>query len=908
MTQVRFELNGSPVTARDEGQSLLQYLRGTACLNGAKNGCGTGQCGACTVLLDGRPVRSCVMPLARVEGKAVLTIEGLKGPDGGLHPIQKAFLDVGTVQCGFCTPGMVLATKALLDRVPDPTEEQICQALAANYCRCTGYVKIIEAVRLAAARLRGEEPGADWARTKEHTTLIWAEGEKQPAPGRVLGHALWDVDGPAKADGSLQYCNDMTRPDMLFGAFVWAPAPAGRLRALELDQARTMPGVFDILTGERVPGDNHLGTFEREQPVFCTERFAFLGDMLALVLADTEDHARAAAKAVRVEWDQVPGVYTIRQGLEEGAILAQNGRTVGDLDQARTRSAASVGANYQLERVEHGCLEPECALACYEQGLLTVYATTQSPFEIRRMLAAILALPEEQVRVVGTQLGGAFGSKCDAHVEAAAAVACAVTGRPVKVALDRRESLLLSTKRHAFETSYRVDVDSEGHILGLDAQLCSDAGPYDNLSTGVLMQACIFAGGPYQIPNLRVEGKAVRTNNVLGGAFRGFGINQGAICIETMLDEAARKLGMDPFEIRRRNALRPGASTVGGEVLRHSVGLLETIDACERLTKQALEEYRPRYPQGSKVLGVGVASGFKNVGVGKGVPDDGGCILTICEDGRLRMQVSGIDMGQGFRTAMLQLCAEATGFDPDQIDVFCGDTSATLPHGQAVGERQTLNSGRAVVEAAARLKEVCEKDPWQPGQRRSAQYRFVAPPTYKLEDERARREEGENYRNYPAYAYTTQAALVEVDKATGQVRVLKVIAAHDVGRAINPHIIEGQIQGSCSMGIGYALQEQFPSEKGVPLKLRYDQLGLPRAGETPDYEIALVEDPEPLGPFGAKGISEVATVPMTPAVLNAIYDAVGVRIRTLPATPQRILEALAQQEKTEEAVCNERLF
>ncbi len=892
-TEIRFALNGMQLSYTGTGEeTLLQYLRGVQCLNGTKNGCGTGHCGACTVLIDGRPVRSCITKLKRLDGKSIVTIEGL-APRGELHPIQKAFLDVGAIQCGFCTPGMVLATKALLDQNPDPTPEQIAKALERNYCRCTGYVKIIEAVSLAAARLRGETPGEAAIRFLEHSIVV-SEGGKplEPSKHRVLGNSLWDIDGAAKACGTLDYCDDLKRENMLFGAFVWAPAPRGVNLKLDTERAASMPGVRRILTGKDVPGDNHLGTFLREQEIFCQSEFQFMGDMLALVVAETEECARSGAAAVEVSYTPAEGIFTIEDGLKKNAVLAESGRKAGDMAAARNEADVVVSGSYKIERIEHACLEPESAMACMERGLLTVYATTQSPFEIRRMLAPILAVDEDNLRVVGTPLGGGFGSKCDAHIEAAAAVACYVLGQPVKITLNRRESLLLSTKRHAYQTHYEVGLGSDGTICYLDAELNSDAGPYDNLSTGVLMQSCIFASGPYHVPNVNIKGKAIRTNNVLGGAFRGFGINQGAICIETLLDEAAERLGMDPFELRKKNALRVGWKTTGGELLKSSVGILDTLSVCQRLTEKARAEYAPRYPQGNKVLGVGVASGYKNVGVGKGVPDDGGCILTIREDGRLEMRVSGIDMGQGFRTAMLQICAEATGWAVEKIDVISSDTARTLRHGQAVSERQTLNSGRAVVEAAARLKECCAKDPWHLGKTRSAEYYFVAPKTYKLEDEAGRQAAGDDYRNYPSYAYTTQAALVEVDKETGVVRVLKVIAVHDVGRAINPHIIEGQIEGSCSMGIGYALGEAFPSKDGVPTRMHYGKLGLPTASETPEYEIVLIEDPEPIGPFGAKGISEVATVPMTPAILNAIHDAVGVRIHSLPATPDKILAAL----------------
>ena len=893
--EIKFQLNGTAVRyTGDKDRTLLSYLRGTACLKGTKEGCGTGHCGACTVLKDGVPVRSCVTKMERLEGADILTIEGLT-PKEGLHPIQKAFLDVGAVQCGYCTPGMVLATKALLDRNPDPGREEIEEALRRNYCRCTGYVKIIEAVLLAAARLRGEEPPLSAVRAMEHSRIFLGSEEAKALPaGRILGHPLWDTDGPDKVSGRLAYCGDLDFPDMLYGAFVWAPVPRAERIELDLEAAGRMPGVRKILTWRDVPGDNHLGTFEREQEIFCRSEVFFLGDMLALVVAESEEQARNAAKAVTVSYREAEGIYSIEDGLAKGAVLAKASRDRGDLAAAKREDLIVVRGDYRLERVEHGCLETEAAVGIGEEDGVTVYATTQSPFEIRDMLSPVLNLPVSRIRVIGTPLGGAFGSKCDAHIEAAAAVAGKALGCPVKIVLNREESLRLSTKRHAYLTHYEIGVRKDGTFCYLDAEMSSDAGPYANLSGGVLMQGCIFAGGPYQIPHLRVRGQAVRTNNPLGGAFRGFGINQAAVCVETLLDEAAEKLGMDPFAIRIKNALTVGSETVGGETLVASVGIADTIELCRRETEKARREYEKRYPMGNKVLGVGVASGYKNVGVGRGAVDDGGCILTMKPDGRLEMKVSGVDMGQGFRTAMRQICAEAMGCGMEIIDLVNGDTEETLRHGQAVSERQTLNSGRAVVEAARLLKEELETHPLKPGESRSVRYRFVAPKTYPLE-EAARHEAGENYRNYPSYAYTTQSVLLEADRETGEVKVLKVIAAHDVGRAINPHMIEGQIEGSCSMGIGYALSESYPSEDGIPTCRNYGELGIPRSVHTPEYEILLVEDPEPLGPFGAKGISEVATVPMTPAVLNAIADALGVRIRQLPATPERIRSAMKEK-------------
>lgn len=421
----------------------------------------------------------------------------------------------------------------------------------------------------------------------------------------------------------------------------------------------------------------------------------------------------------------------------------------------------------------------------------------------------------------------------------------------------------------------------------------SDGGPYECESYGTLMTGALMSGGPYIIPNVKVEGSAIRNNNLQGGAFRGYGINQAAISIETAMDMMAEKLGIDPFELRRRNAVYPGATSVGGEVLKYSMGMMDTINQCEKSLKKALKEYEGQYPKGSKVLGWGMASGFKNVGVGKGIfTDDGACKLILQGDGRLHMIVSGTDMGQGFRTAMTQIAAETLGMDIADICITNGDTELTIPTGESVSERQTLCGGRAVYEACVKLRQDLDSRPWRPGEERRAEYYYASDPCFAIGDFEGAKQRGAKYRNFPAYAYATQAAIVEVDKETGEVRLLKIIAAHDVGRAINPHIIEGQMHGSCSMGQGYALTEGYPTKNGYPVKTLYRQLGLPRAEDTPDYEIILIEDPEPQGPFGAKGISEVATVPVTPAILNAVSRAIGVRINKVPASPEVVREAI----------------
>lgn len=957
---IRFSLNSHSIELpmQDSNMTLLRYLRGVACLKGAKEGCGTGHCGACTVLADGKPVRSCIMKLKSIDGKHIETIEGL-AKSSTLHPIQEAFLEKGAIQCGFCTPGMILATKALLDRTLTPTREQIFSALKRNYCRCTGYVKIIEAVELAAEKLRiiaGTQPMEAPAQPLTHSRLYKqiSDGVHTQIPlssvfsgaQEPMGKAVWDKDGIEKATGALPFADDRELPGMLFAAPVWAGIPHGTLRNIDTSEALDSPGVAAVLTSKDVPGKNAFGILTPDQPVFCDGEIRFIYDMLALVVADTQEHARAAAKLVRFEIDPLPPVLTIQEAEAQGHVIKALHHEMGDISSAKAEPGLlHLSGRFTTPAVEHAYLEPEACLAYWdeEQACMVLYSHTQSPFEARRQLAAVLNLPLDKVRIIGTPVGGGFGSKADITVEPAAVVASCCLKRPVKLTFTREESLGRSTKRHPYQLSYEIGVAPSGELRYIDAAMLSDGGPYTELSPRVIDQGCIFSVGPYRMPNGRVSGKALYTNNVPSSAFRGFGINQAAFAMESLLDEAAERLHMDPFELRLLNAFQPMDATLSGEILQKSVGIRDTILLCRDATYEALKRYAPYYPNGTKRLGMGMACGFKNVGAGKGKVDDAGATVTLKENGRLHIAVSGIDMGQGFRTAMAQLAAQVLCCTMDALDIVNGDTKLTRQHSNAVGERQTLISGSAVVGAAQRFREkltallrdgiypepgndaeeISPRPAFAPDDETyksllpatvenlsracvlleaaaspalSGSFVYIAPKTFALYDVEGRKSVSEmDYKNYPAYAYTTQSAIVEADIKTGEVRVLEVVAAHDVGRLINPNVVDGQLHGSCSMGIGYALSESFPMEGGRPVKRYYGQLGVPTIDQTPRYEIQMLEDPDPAGPLGAKGVSEVATVPMTPAVINAIYDAIGVRIRDLPATPDKILAALREK-------------
>ena len=680
-----------------------------------------------------------------------------------------------------------------------------------------------------------------------------------------------------------------------------------------------------------------MGSLTPDQPVLCADRVRFVGDAVALVVADTHAAARSAADAVRWPTANSRGSSRPTAGLasqaprlhEGGNVCKHLVHEVGDVAAALARAAVVVRGHFETPFVEHAYLEPESALAQPDgDGGIFLRAPTQFPFELRRQLAAMLDLREEQVRVVVHAARRRLRQQTRQHGRGPH-----LPGRPPaptarEITLSREESIRMSTKRHAYEWTTPWASTREGPILAVDASLLSDAGPYTALSPRVIDQACIFSCGPYRVPNVRVEGWAVYTNNANGSAFRGFGINQAAVAIESLLDEAAGRLGLDPFDIRLRNALHVGDATISGEILRASVATIATITAARDALARQLPALSARARPGWR-LGIGVASGFKNVGAGKGKVDDAGAILSLQPDGRILVRASAVEMGQGIRTALLQIAGEVLCLPAERFDLVTGDTARTIRHGGAVGERQTLIAGRAMELAASQFAEaVLTRAAALSGRPRPAlkldgatirdvggqevltledlaeqlarlgeelevTYYHVAPKTYALADADARRSvPPEEYRNYPAYAYATQAAVVEVEEATGTVRVLKIIAAHDCGRAINPQKIEGQIEGSCLQGLGYALSEAYRLENGLPVTRTYRQLGVPSILATPEIEVILIEDPEPSGPFGAKGISEVATVPVTPAILNAIFDATGVRVTRLPADPAHIRDAM----------------
>ena len=696
---ITFFVNGEQAVAEpDRTLTLLDFLRETLRLRGTKNGCATGHCGACTVIIDGKARRACQVRVAKMEGRRVETIEGL-ARNGRLHPIQSAFVKTGAIQCGFCTPGMIMATKALLDRNPDPGIKDIEKALVHNLCRCTGYVKIIEAVELAAKAMR--------------TGTAPVPAEEPADPSARIGRSIPDYDALAKVRGEPLFAGDLIKEGMVFGKVLWSRYPHARIKGIDVERARAVAGVRAVLTAEDIPGSKYFGRIKADNPILCSDRVRFLGDAVALVFAETPARAREAADLIEVDYEDLPGVFSPADGLREGAPMLHEGgnickefsHRVGDVEEARKRCGLVVSGHFETGAVDPAFLEPEAGIGLFEDGLLTVYLPTQSPFHVRQQIAESVNLPPESVRVIATPLGGGHGGRTDSGFGCLLGLGAFKLGVPVKIVLDREETLRVGTKKHPFRMDYEVGADGDGKLLFVKAKLLADAGPYTSLTIRVLDQAAIFACGPYEVPNAEIEACAVFTNNANTSAMRGFGINQVALAMESLLDELSRKLGIDPFELRRRNILAVGKKTLAGQILTSSVGIRATIDRCEEALDRVIDRYRAVYAgHPTRRLGVGVASAFKNVGAGKGRPDDAGAVLSLEPDGTVLARVSGIDMGQGFRTVILQIVVEATQLAPRLIKLITGDTLLTPRHNCAVGERQTLICGNAARLAALQFK------------------------------------------------------------------------------------------------------------------------------------------------------------------------------------------------------------
>ncbi len=833
---MRFTLNGVEVSAEPrEDESLLEVLRERLGIHSVKDGCAPeGSCGACTVMVDGHAAVSCAQRATRIEGKAVVTQEGLTPETRRLW--ADCFVAAGASQCGFCSPGIVMKGEAFLSRHPEPRRDEVAHALLGNLCRCTGYVKVIDAVELVAAARRGMPP---------------------PAPetsGRV-GARSARYDGAGLALGDKAYVADIEADGLLHGALCFSAHPRARVVRIDTSRALAHPGVVSVVTAADVPGERAQGSLTKDwrQFVAVGEEVAYVGDVLAAVAAETRHAARVAAGLVEVEYEPLEPVTSPFD--ERATVLSTSVVRHGDADAALAVSYHVVRREFRTQFIEHAFLEPEAALAVPEpDGTLHVFSQGQGVWEDRRQIAGFLGLPEGQVRVTQVSAGGAFGAKEDLNVQAHAALLALRTGRPVRLALARAESLRFHAKRHAMWLDYTVGCDRDGHLTALRARIVGDSGAYASVGAKVLERAAGHACGAYRVPDVDVEAKAVYTNNPPCGAMRGFGVNQSNFAVEGVLDLLAREVGIDGWEMRWRNALDTGDRFGTGQKLGPGVGLKKTLLSVRDAYRGA------RY--------AGIACAVKNTGVGNGVIEYGRVILRVEPDATVSLYHSWTEMGQGVHTILRQIACEELDLPPARIRVLV-DTERELDTGQTTASRSTVLGGNAVIAAAAKLKVALERRPLEA----LAGEEFVG----EVKIDWTTPNDADEPVTHFAYAWGTQVVILDDEG-----RLEKVIAAHDVGHAINPTLIEGQIEGAVHMGLGQALSEELVVVGGVPQNETLKSLHIIPPTGMPPVECILVEEPQPEGPYGAKGIGEAALVPTAAAVAAALESYDGIRRTRLP--------------------------
>jgi xanthine dehydrogenase molybdenum-binding subunit len=843
---VELTVNGTRVVAEPrDGQSLLELLRDDLGLRSLKDGCAPeGSCGACTVLVDGKAVVSCAQKATRVDGKAVVTHEGLGAE--ARETWARSFVAAGASQCGFCSPGIVMKAEGLLRKNPEPTRDEITRALLGNLCRCTGYAKIVDAID-AAARARRGEPLPELDRT-----------------GRV-GSRAPRYEGDELALGDKPFVGDLVVPGMLHGALRFSDHPRARVLRIDTSRAEAHPGVVSVLTAADVPGERTQGALTRDwrQLVAVGETTSYVGDVLASVAAESRHAAREAAALVDVEYEVLEPVTDPFEALDDGAPRLHEGGNVlsvsrvrrGDVDAALAGAAHVVEETYRTQCIEHAFLEPESSLAVPEAGgRVHVYSQGQGVWDDRRQIASFLGLAEERVRVTQVSAGGAFGAKEDLNVQGHAALLATTAGRPVLLTLSRRESLRFHSKRHPMWLRYTLACDADGRIVALRAAIVGDTGAYASVGDKVLERAAGHACGAYRVPNVDVEATAVYTNNPPSGAMRGFGVNQSNFALEGALDALAEEVGIDGWEIRWRNALDAGDTFGTGQVLGPGVGLKRTLLAVRDAYRDA------RF--------AGIACGVKNTGIGNGVPEYGHAILRPESDGSVTLFHSWTEMGQGVHTVLRQIACEALALPPERIRVVV-DTERELDTGQTTASRSTVLGGNAVLDAARTLEAALHGRPVAALAGQEFRGEFVVDWTTA--------NDAESPVTHLAYAWATQVVTLDDDG-----HLAKVIAAHDVGRAINPTLVEGQIEGAVHMGLGQALSEEFVVDGGVPLTETLKSLHIIPPTGMPEVECILVEEPQPEGPFGAKGVGEAALVPTAAAVAGALAAFDGIRRTQLP--------------------------
>ena len=854
METASFSVNGFPVEVSGDHAHLLSALREELDITSPKDGCSpSGQCGACVVLLDGKAIQSCLVSMEKAAGKAVTTLEGFD-PDER-NRLATAFAVNGALQCGFCTPGILVRTKALLDQKGSGLERKVAAGrLGAHLCRCTGYTKILDAVEMLAA---GSVP-------------------EPQAPARI-GDSGVKYEAIDLALGDRGYVDDLRVEGMLHGALRLTDHARADVVGIDTSAAEAMEGVVAVFTAADVPGELHVGIIHKDWPVFIPVggRTSFYGDVLAIVVAETRAQARAATDAVQIEYDVLEPFADAHSALAsdenavwglEGNVLSRTNYTRGDVDAALAGSAHTVHETFRTQRVEHAFLEPESTLAVpHDDDRLHVYSGGQGIWDDRDEIASMLGVSPEQITVELVSNGGAFGGKEDMANQGQTALAAYLLRRPVKCTLSRVESFRIHAKRHPIEIEVWAGCDTEGKLTALRSRMVGDSGPYASVGMKVLERAAGHMSGPYVLPTIDVDAVAVRTNNPVCGAFRGFGANQAQFAMEGIIDRLAEAVGITGWEMRSRNVIEPGVVWGPGQIMD---------DGC-RGARECLEAVKPAYDAArSEGKAVGLGLGLKNSGLGNGFLEISRAVVRIEDDGSIEVRHCWTEMGQGVHTVAQQVAAEELDVDPDRIRVIV-DTTRELGAGQTTGSRGTLMAAGAVADACRVAKDnglATDVDHYG---------------EYRVDWTNALEEGLEHPIIHSAFGYAAQVVIADPDSGD----ILQVVAAHDVGRAINPKLVEGQIEGAIHMGIGYALSEDFPTDElARPTKHTLRSLNILRAKDMPPVEPIIVEVPQPRAPYGVKGVGEIGLVPTTGAIATALYEVDGIRRTRTPMNVHQPLE------------------
>ena len=919
VNDIEYELPNIP------GEMLSELLRNRLGLTGTKIGCNEAECGACTVVINGKAILSCSYPSAKANGKKVTTIEGLSKQKNGigsqqleLHPIQEAFVKFGAVQCGFCIPGQIMTSYALLQNHPAPSGEEIQYALKDTLCRCAGYPSIIGAVQSAS---RSMETGA---------AIVSPIINSAKNAGKIVGQVHLRSDAVAKVTGKAIYSDDIQFDGMLFARVKRAMVPSAIVKSIDISEATQLPGVHTVLTAADLRNEHNHGLVIKDWPVLVgiNEQVRYVGDAIAIVAAVSIDIAMQAISLIKVEYENLPIVANAVDAYQSKAHLVhKNGNLLEHIKVRKGDVTAGFSeADFILEHTfftnpnDHAFLEPECSVCrLTEDGRYEIYVGSQIPYADREQVASVLGIPEEKVRIIGQLIGGGFGGKEDIAGQIHAALLTQKTGKPVKLLFDRQESLLVHPKRHATQIKIKAGVKNNGQLVAVETELYGDTGAYASLGEKVMTRATTHSSGPYEVPHVKADCYAMYTNNPPAGAFRGFGVMQSAFAVETIMDMIAEKLELNPIEIRKINALRVGSITNTGQVLNESVGLFECINKVQEclLEKAGPNPFEPviNTKEPEKVSAWGFAVAYKNTGLGGGAPDKAGAEVELLSDGSIAVRSASAELGQGLPTVLQLIAAEELNQNASQIDVLLSDTDLTPDGGPTTASRQTYVTGNAVRYASQALNQLLTSE--------LAEHYDIAPDKIKFVEGLAQIEKQQvplskvseilrnngiipkiNYTYWApetkplgqggdmhiAFSFAAQAVLVEVNRNTGEVKVPEVIVANDVGYAINPMGLNGQIEGGIIMGIGHALTENFIINDGKVVTDHLASYRIPSIMYSPKITSFIVEHPTKDGPFGAKGVGEIVLIPTIPAITNAIYNAVGVRINKLPVDQEMILE------------------